>query len=258
MASYCGVTQKYVESRVNCTWTNNNQQSCVVTAQRPSRKRHAPENITPLSFPTIFRYVSQEMPRASGGGPISYRSERSLYYLADPGLKTMAEKGDIAFLRNVTTTDLQIRLGQLLNTYYQLTQSALKIVGAAAGGPTLTPNITIPAESSRIILQFCVSDTWAGLCLASCAAMLVAGVLSVAAAHRARGPEILGYVSTVFRDSRHMRLTDGAEQLSAVELSKSMADQRIRYGVLRNEDGEELVIGVGREDARGRVERRID
>ncbi|KAK8008162.1 hypothetical protein PG991_010713 [Apiospora marii] len=249
----CSVSQAYVESRVNCTRKPNSQHSCAVTAQRPSRQPHAPKAITPLSFPTIFRWVSQELPITTGGD-ISYQSEPSLYYLADPSLKAMADAYlPIAFLTNVTKRDLEVRLGQLLNTYYQLTQMSLNIMGGTDGGFVVDPNITAPVQYNKSVLRFGISDAWAALCLASCVVMLVAGVLSVIIAHWARGPEILGYVSTVFRDSRHMELAEGSGQLTAVDLSKSMAKERIRYGALRNGDGDELCMGVGREEDTGGI-----
>lgn len=239
----CTVTQKYVESRVDCTRPSTGQQSCAVTAQRPSGKKHAPEAITPLSYPVIFRYVSAAMPRTTGG-TLSFQSEPSLYHIAG---KSMADQSTL-FLQNVTKTDLESRLGQLLNTYYQLTQMSLSIIEGVAGEPVLDPNITAAAQSSEGVDRFGVSDGWAAMCLASCVIMLAAGVLSVVIAHAARGPEILGYVSTVLRGSRLVALVEGADRLTAVELSRSMVGVRIRHGVLRNEHGEELGLGVGRED----------
>lgn len=81
--------------------------------------------------------------------------------------------------------------------------------------------------------------------------MLVASVLSVAIAHWIRGPEIWGYVSTVCRDSRHMELVEGSGQLTAAKVFKSMAKERIWYGTLRTENGEELRMGVEREENTG-------
>lgn len=248
---YCDITQRYVESRVNCTWLKGNQQICAVTAQRPSQQPHALDAITPLSFPVIFRGVSKELPRTTGG-TISYQTEPSLYHLADPSLKAMGG-GELRFLENVTKMDLGIRLGQLLNTYLQLTQMPQNMYGGAADGSTLDPNITVIAENTENVVLFGVSNGWAGLCLVSCVAMLMAGVLSVAIAHWARSPEILGYVSTVLRDSRHIELPEGSYQLTASELSERMAKERIRYGVIRNEKGEDLCIGVGREEVTGGI-----
>lgn len=254
---YFDVTQRYVESRITCTQSETLQQSCAVTAQRPSRRPLAPDTITPLSFPLIFYGLSKELPQTTSG-VITYQTEPSLYYLADPSLKamTMVEKN---FLENISEKDLGIRLGQLLNTYLQLSQRSPNSYNGGADGNALEPNITTTAETTESVVLFGVSDVWAALCLTSCVAMLAAGILSVVIAHWSRGPEILGYVSTVFRDSKHIELPEGSDQLTATGLSQSMANKRMRYGVLRNEKGEELCIGVGREEDTGRItENRAD
>ncbi|KAK8023714.1 hypothetical protein PG993_011780 [Apiospora rasikravindrae] len=247
----CGVTQRYIESRVTCARSTNTSRICSVTAQRPSQQVHAPDTISPLSFSIVFYYMSKEMTMTIGGS-ISYQTEMSLHYLADPGLNSM-NGGSHSFLENVTDKDLGARLSQLLNTYYQLSQLSTNVTVGANETSILGPSVSVDAESSKEVNIFAVSDGWAGLCLVTCVAMLAAGVLSVVFAHRARGPETLGYVSTVFRDSKHFELHPGSDRLPAVELSKSMAKERIRYGLVKNKKGEKVLMGVAREEETGRV-----
>ncbi|KAK8070562.1 hypothetical protein PG997_010765 [Apiospora hydei] len=250
-AGKCGVTQRYVESRVTCTRSTDSLRVCSVTAQRPSRQLHASNAITPLSFPLIFRYISKHMPLIIGGG-VSYQTELSLHYLANQSLSDM-NGADNEFLKHVTDKGLGTRLSQLLNTYYQLSQLTFNVAGGAADSSIQEPSLSVDAESRKEVTIFAVSDGWAGLCLVTCVAMLAAGVLSVVFAHRARGPETLGYVSTVFRDSKHFELLPGSDRLPAVELSRSMARERIRYGLVRNKKGEEPLLGVAREEETGRI-----
>lgn len=75
----CGVTQKYVESRVACTshGPGSTKAGCRVVAQRPSQRRHAPENISFLSSPRLFNVLSRELPTIAGGN----RNERTDYSL---------------------------------------------------------------------------------------------------------------------------------------------------------------------------------
>ncbi|KAL0940025.1 uncharacterized protein CTRU02_206635 [Colletotrichum truncatum] len=245
LRAYCSVTQKYVESRVNCSSTaGSSRQNCSVTAQRPSRKPHAPENISQLSFPPVFNLVSQELPLTVGGS-VSYQSEVSLYYLKDPTLKALGWNEE-AFLTNITAEEIESRLGQLLNTYLLLGQLYLNITGDAEN-TILYNNITVPAVSSRLTLVFGVSQGWAALCLASSIVLLGAGILGVVYKHWAQGPEILGYASTVIRDSRYMNLQETG-QLDAAEISRNMMKQRIRYGVVQQRDGGEPLVGVGRQE----------
>lgn len=92
---------------------------------------HAPESITPLSFPVIFYYVSQELPLAVGGD-VSFQTETSLYYIKDPSLRSI-NGGERAFLEKVTARDLGVRLSQLINSYFQLTQLSLNIIEGSTG-----------------------------------------------------------------------------------------------------------------------------
>ncbi|KAF0324209.1 hypothetical protein GQ607_008639 [Colletotrichum asianum] len=207
---------------------------------------HAPESITPLSFPVIFHDISQELPLAVGGD-VSFQTETSLYYIKDPSLRSINGE-ERAFLENVTARDLGVRLGQLLNAYYQLTQLSLNITEGSSGASIFEPNISVSATTSRDVVIFDVSDGWATVCMASCAALLAAGILSVVLAHWAQTPEILGYVSTVFRDSRHIELEAESDRLTGVEISKTMMKERIRYGLVREKGGEKLLMGVGRQE----------
>lgn len=104
---YCDVTQRYVESRVTCDRSTTTRQNCSVVAQRPSQQMHAPESLTPLSFPVIFHDISQELPLAVGGD-VSFQTETSLYYIKDPSLRSINGE-ERAFLENVTARDLGVR-----------------------------------------------------------------------------------------------------------------------------------------------------
>ncbi|KAK7946222.1 uncharacterized protein PG986_010543 [Apiospora aurea] len=143
----CGVTQRYVESRVTCTRSTDSLRVCSVTAQRPSRQLHASNAISPMSFPLIFRYISKHMPLIIGGD-VSYQTELSLHYLANQSLSDMYGIND-EFLKHVTDTDLGIRLSQLLNTYYQLSQLTFNVAGGAAESSILEPSLSVDAESSK-------------------------------------------------------------------------------------------------------------
>ncbi|WQF80919.1 hypothetical protein CDEST_05933 [Colletotrichum destructivum] len=245
--STCRVTQKYVESRVNCTRAPADiTPACRVVAQRPSEKKHAPEDITHLSFPKVFNLVSKHLPRTVGG-QISYQTEFSLYYLQDPSLKGMLLQ-ETQILKNLTATDLQVRLAQLLNTYLTLSQLSFQITRLGPDNAVSLSNQTATAETTTSIKVFEVSDTWAVVCLLSGAVMLGAGLMGVVFKHRARGPEVLGHVSTVIRDSKYMDFPPEAVRAEGLDLSRNMKGLRIRYGVTGfMKDGEPL-IGVGRHE----------
>ncbi|GKT64790.1 hypothetical protein ColTof4_07188 [Colletotrichum tofieldiae] len=80
--SRCGVTQKYVESRVHCSRDSP-------TARQSCSKSHADENISKLSLTRVFRYVSRKLPQATNHFASSYTSDISLNYLENPSSATM-------------------------------------------------------------------------------------------------------------------------------------------------------------------------
>ncbi|KAF6786833.1 hypothetical protein CSOJ01_15334 [Colletotrichum sojae] len=246
LVASCGITQEYVESRVNCSrGASAPKQTCQVVAQRRSQRKNAPVNISPLSFPRLFSVVSAKLPRTVGG-LTNIGTEVSLYYLQDTSLSGMSATNDSErdMLSKITGDTLQIRLAQLINTYLTLGQLSHKIRGGRSDLVSET-NETVRAETSELVIVYDISGAWAAACLASSIMLLAAGVLGVVFKHWARGPEILGYVSTVFRDSKHMDLPADASRQNGMDLSKGMKDSRIRYGVTKLTKDGEPVIGVG-------------
>lgn len=243
LRTYCRVTQRYVESRVRCSRAVSTRQDCKVVAQRPSRMKHAARDISYLSFPSVFRVISRELPRAIGGS-IAYQKEASLYYIQDPSVKGLRET-EVRFLKDVTAEDVSVRLAQLLNTYVQLSKLYLNVTGgSSAEGVVFDSNVTAPAETGRDIVLYDISVSWAALCLASSLVLLGAGISSVVFKHKAKGPEVLGHASTVLRDSRYMEMDPGSEWMDGMELSRSMKEQRVRFGFVRAKDNGEPRVGV--------------
>jgi hypothetical protein len=80
VAAKCDVKQRYVESRVSCSPASRH--NCTVVAQRPSRRRHAPDDISHLSFPAVSRWASVGLPLAAGRSS-SGKADLSMKYLAD-------------------------------------------------------------------------------------------------------------------------------------------------------------------------------
>ncbi|KAF4915875.1 hypothetical protein CGCF415_v001144 [Colletotrichum fructicola] len=244
-----GVTQKYVESRVACRLAaaDNTKPSCRVISQRPSQRRHAPEGITHLSFPKVFNLLSQRLPLVVGGS-VNYQADFSLYYLKDPTLRDM-QSDERAFMKSYTAETLEIRLAQLLNTFLAVSQLSFEIAGRGSAQRKDSANVvsrsneTVPAELRELVVVVQISDVWAAVCLSSGVVLLAAGVMGVVFKHRARGPEIFGYISTIFRDSKYFDLPPKADLLDGGDLSKTLRELQIRYGNVGSKDGEP-VTGV--------------
>lgn len=87
--------------------------------------------------------------------------------------------------------------------------------------------------------------------------LLASGIVSIAFAHLAVGPETLGYASAVVRDSKYINLPVEAGKKEAFEVVKMMGQKRLRYGYVDSvaEDGQPMV-GVGLESETGDIHKR--
>ncbi|KAL0778906.1 hypothetical protein CaCOL14_005164 [Colletotrichum acutatum] len=250
--SLCRVSQEYVESRVNCSrTTRTDKHKCTVVAQRKSQKQNASGDISQLSFPAVFDFVSRELP-LSIGGSTAYKSEFSLYHLADPGLKQL-RYDEYCIIENVTAKDMGIRLSQLLNTYLLISQLSFEIAKWDADKPTFGAKVSIDAETSTPVLKFQIFPLWLTLFLVASVGLLAAGFSSVILKHRTYGPEILGYASTVLRDSRFFDVPRDYRGLDGINLSRKMKSERLQFGLIQDLKEGQPRMGVGHQESTDRL-----
>lgn len=255
--SLCRVSQEYVESRVNCSrTTQTDKHGCTVVAQRRSQKQNASRDISQLSFPAVFDFVSRELP-LSIGGSTAYKSEFSLYHLADPGLKQL-RSDEYCIIENVTAKDMGVRLSQLLNTYLLISQLSFEIAEWDADKPTFGAKVSINAETSTPVVNFQISPLWLTLFLVASIVLLAAGISSVVLKHSTYGPEILGYASTVLRDSRFFDVPRDYRGLDGIDLSGKMKSERLRFGIIRDSKEGQPETGVGHQKSTSRVGKQLN
>ncbi|KAF4941427.1 hypothetical protein CGCF245_v001568 [Colletotrichum fructicola] len=246
----CDITQKYVESRVSCSYPAG-QRSCRVSEQRLSQKIHAPEQITQLSFPRSFDFFAGEMPVATGRDMTGF-IDPTLYYLKDPTYENISS-GTAVLMDELDTSKVGARFGQLLNTYLTLSQVSSTIANTSAEADAVfRPNITFIGESSTLLETYVISKLWISLCLLSAVVLLAGGILSVVFIHLTHGPEILGYVSTTIRNSKYIDLPSSTTWLDGSELTNELKKLRIRYGFIRDES-RQPIMAVGHEEETARI-----
>ncbi|KAF5026758.1 hypothetical protein F66182_1177 [Fusarium sp. NRRL 66182] len=250
----CHAVQRYVESRVTCSRVDEHTpQNCSVVAQRPSRKPHAPEGITMLSFPTIWNQVTETFPAMMGQGATFGQvfADTAMRYLDDPRLANITtEVDDEYILSKVDQGQFSRRFSQILNTYMLLSQLyRYAPQGSADADAIFEPRVTTPVRVSNLVQVYAVDWLWIAFFFASSAVLFVSGLTSVVFAHLALGPEILGYASSLVRDSRYIQLPPEAGRKEATDVTLMMGQQRIRYGFTDavSEEGRPLV-GVGLEE----------
>ena len=83
----------------------------------------------------------------------------------------------------------------------------------------------------------------------SCMMLVLLGVSGVIYTHKGRCPELLGFVSTILRDSRYVSMEIGQPlgYMPASELSRLLRGERIRYGHIEMNDTEDFSMGIGLE-----------
>ncbi|KAI8660805.1 hypothetical protein NCS57_01058800 [Fusarium keratoplasticum] len=229
----CEIKQRYVESRVNCSQTA--RQNCTVVAQRPSKRRHASEDISHLSFPSILNWASLGLPIAAGRSS-SGKADLSMKYLAD------SKSG-----HTVQTIYLDAFEGTDMGTQ-----------GMMDGMQLFSENVTEPAQVSTLVQIYTISKPWIALCFVSCIVLLCSGVLSVVFAHLADGPEILGYASTAVRDSKFLELLPEVGGMAAIDITRMMRSERLRYGITHLTRKRKRLLGVGHEAETEQIKERFD
>ncbi|KAH6687782.1 hypothetical protein F5X68DRAFT_206232 [Plectosphaerella plurivora] len=93
-----------------------------------------------------------------------------------------------------------------------------------------------------------VSKTWNLICAASCLILLICGAAGVVIGHIAKGPDMLGCVTSSIRDSRYFKIPASYTTLDSMELAREMKARQIRAGVLGRAQGGEaqhaIVYGI--------------
>ena len=249
----CDVKQQYIESQVACIKSGTSaRQNCTVIAQRPSTQQQTPENISWLSFPQIMNIVSYYLPVATGS--MSGRADLSLQYITSPQSGAIINSVGIEYFTNTSDTAFSRRLSQLLNTYILISQTESAISGGSIDpDASFQYNGTVPAEVGNLVRLYIVSKLWVVICFVSCLVLLICGIFSVVFTHLASGPEILGYASTILRDSKFFDLPPETGGMMALNITKAMRHERLRYGFTYLTRRGQRLLGVGREEDTGRI-----
>ncbi|CEI63662.1 unnamed protein product [Fusarium venenatum] len=135
------------------------------------------------------------------------------------------------------------RLAQVINTYLLVGQ----VYGTATEADSnFEYNITAPVEVGNFVEVYTVDWTWMALFVVSCVILLASGIASIVFAYLAIGPEILGYASSIVRDSKYVNLPAEAGKKEAFKVVKIMGQKRLKYNYIDSvaEDSQPLV-GVG-------------
>lgn len=223
LIAWCPITTTYVESSVECIGS-----FCAVTAIRPSQLAHPSPNLTNLAFPEIFEPFSANLMTSLGGQSQLQNSVALENYVANSSFNTQAWNGD--------SEGFSLRLQQVINTYWYGSYNPVGIMGlfqmfnaiefvAGQPSPIKTVNATTVVWQEIYVCNF----GWLVALFTASLVMLCAAIIGLFLSLDIQGPELLGYCSTLFRDTPYSRhsLKSGS-LLDGFARARKLGDLRVR------------------------------
>lgn len=233
----CRLTQEYIDSAVSCS--PGSPQYCRVTASRPSSATHPPNSITTLGLQYQFQMISQLLPIATGESSYSFVPESTATELYIDNSSLPFSIFGRAHLYGIPKSDLEVRLGQVLNTYTLAALAPFDMAGSLGSGNASV--VSVKGEQRVWEIRYQVEWTLFAAYIATWLVFFAAGVAGVLLRWVVIGPDVLGYVSSLTRDTPYVRVTEGGSALAGIERAKLLRGLRLKMG-----DVGEGTEGVGR------------
>ena len=231
--AYCSIHQAYVEAAVSCAGSNK---TCKVTSMRDSQLPHPEKTLNPLLYYGCFSNFANSLYNASAR-PHAGTSTLSELYMLEPE-RIFAHSNtleDYMILYTLPKTTFEERLGHLLNTYYIGSLAPESFLGAFAAS-AVAANLTTIATVMNSEAVYVASIGWLFLFIACTLAMLAAAVVGVILIHNTLNPDILGYCSSLTRDSPYIQLPAGGNTLGGAARARLLSSLEVRLGDVGAED----------------------
>ncbi|CAG9956830.1 unnamed protein product [Clonostachys rosea f. rosea IK726] len=258
----CLVLQKYIESRVTCSRpTHESIPDCRVESQRPSQKQHPSENLSILSHPLVFGYLSKNLPIALQTHNVF---DTTLWGIADQTRPQSPFEPMLPDFTNISTSQLSRGLAKVINSYMLVNQANMDVLPRVRTVLSSLDGFNnefarkgwsfASAETTHLTRVFRVSWLWMTACFASCAVLATCGIMGIILVHRGNSPEILGFVSAIVRDSRYIKIPTDVDHMNGEDLSRMLKSERLRYGYTSSESMGKPQMGIGLETEITKVE----
>ncbi|KAI9819460.1 MAG: hypothetical protein M1827_006908 [Pycnora praestabilis] len=224
--AYCPITTTFVESQVSCDGN-----LCAVTAMRSSSIPHANGNLTNLGFLAAFGEFTSQLYTAAGNLHDATSSATELF-IQNPDLAVDAGLSS-AVLTNLTVDELSIGLQQVINAYWYGSYDPVSFMSGLevsdSVGNTANNNKTAQAISSVYKEVYVCHQAWLFVFLLSTIIMFLAALIGAVLSMVNKGPELLGYCSSLIKDTPYLRGPNkGASALSGSERARKFKDIRLK------------------------------
>ena len=239
----CEATTMYVNANVTCESVGSASVPCAVQAVRLMPDADHPESTNLTGFEFSPSTIATYFPIAVND-PIRQHVATSSFtemFIADPTAAVTTLIGTVE-LGEVPIELFEERFGLLFNTFWRATVVPMDILGGGVQNATLSPhgklNITALFNSSEPPI-YAINTTWIVIFFVANIVMVLAAALALLLKLTSRGPEVLGFVSSLLRDSPYYSADQPVSStLDGGERARIMADQWVRLGDVR--DGEEV------------------
>lgn len=242
----CTLTRSSVESNITC-----HRGSCSVTQIRRSKFDQRPPGYTPLSDATGAANFGSYWPKSGNSGEHSGGSTPTEFFISDPTMNSLTSSmsrgaNDIS-LKGISADLFSDRFSLVFNTYWQCSivpwfqtgnfpsnTSALNDKPLFYGEGRF--NTTTTTVTTFTDIYIC-DRMWAVILFIASCVLLLCGICGATVKHMARGPQILGYVSTMTRDNPYIDLPSGGCTLDGLERARLLKDLEVQMQDVAAEGG---------------------
>ena len=252
--AYCPLSTAWVEVNVSCVSAN-----CSALAVRPSTKPHPPSNLVSFTWCEIWIHFAISLVEALGitngddteGVEGCSGSSATSWFLEDPYFSgrpiAVQTYSDVT---NVSKGDLGVRLQQVLNTYWQASLDGAINVTAISDpttGDFRGTNINFTNGTNQTWQDVYRYDwRWYMVFIVATSIMTFAAVIGIILEWRVKSPEILGYCSSLIKDSKYIEISDNST-LGATDRSKAHTKLKLKLADVAGaeEVGHIAIVEVG-------------
>jgi hypothetical protein len=228
VSAWCPITTQYVESAVKCVGTN-----CSVIAIRPSQLRHPNSNLTNLGFMAAFNSFCTNLMIASAAELHDGTSTALELFIGDPDSAPQAGLS-YPIITSISANDLGSRLQQVINTYwfgsYDPVSMMMGFLNMNTSDVLPGLNLTLNSTATHIIWRevYICHFGWFFALLLATTTMLSATLVGAFFSYRTRGPDLLGYCSTLLRDTPYVAGLKAGTTMDGIERTRREARIRVR------------------------------
>jgi hypothetical protein len=224
LIAWCPITSTYVEASIECVG-----QSCAATAIRPSQQPHPNSNLTHLAFVDMFSSFASNLMTSLGGESKLQNSVALENYIANSSFNTQNWDGD--------SDSFSLRLQQVINTYWYGSYNPVGIMGLfdvfdAVNFAAGQPNPIKTTDATTILWQeiYVCNFGWLVALFTASLVMFGAAIIGLLLSVDIQGPELLGYCSTLFRNTpcSQSSLRSGS-LLDGFARARRLGDVRVKF-----------------------------